>query len=166
MPTLSIHRPLNTITCELITGSTPAESRPFLDTANHPILVTTQASRNRSSPRMPWSEYRDFNLGRMVAIRVLDEALPSTAGADVAWETQVKARTMPHSALGPEYIGLVRQEYFPGASAWVLTGRGPLLHYTLQAIQVVVDPQTQTPPQYLLELDKPDGLRRWLFASG
>ena len=79
-------------------------------------------------------------------------------------EAVEKLANPSHEALNPAQKMLVRREYMRGTAALVLTRRVALVPYVLQAYRAALDPATQHPPDYLLEVYKPKALpaaARW-----
>lgn len=101
--------------------------------------------------------YRDFNLSRVNLAESIDGAEPPEGG-DVAWDTLTKLRLVPHEGLSLAQQKIVRQEFFHGTAALVLERRAALIPYVIQAYRAALEPKEQPPPQYLLQVDKPDQL--------
>ena len=104
------------------------------------------------------SDFRDFNLGR-----IMDVAPASTADArsdkdDSAWHTNVKVRLVPHRDHSVEQSQMVRDEYMGGTAALVFVVRVPLIKYLVQSFRAAMDPDRQRAPEYLLMVKDPEKL--------
>ena len=109
--------------------------------------------------------FRDFVLGRMRDVRVLDTARNVDTTTDQAWSVIVKVRIEAHPALSPAQQVVVRDEMFRGAASRVEHCRGALLQYMLQELRVAVDPDKQRPPEYQLAVSNPKECKPWLFPN-
>jgi hypothetical protein len=111
--------------------------------------------------------FRDLALTRLSNLELLREPRPPEASPseDIPWQTRVKVRLVPHPDLTEAQQRLVRDEYFPGASARVLDLRAALLPYQLHELRAATDCARQTPPDYQLAVDRPDRLSAWLLPS-
>ena len=97
-------------------------------------------------------DFRDFVLGRMTALKRMEQHAETTAADDNAWNTPVKVRLVAHPALSVAQQAVVGQEIFAGTSARVETCRGPLVPYFIQEVRAAVDVERQMPPDYQLAL--------------
>lgn len=107
--------------------------------------------------------YRDFTLGRMSRTQ-LKPAPSSTLPRDEDWEQTVVLRLGAHRALGVDHEHVIRGEYFGGAVARRVRVRRALLNYVVNDIRAAIDPQRQTPPEFLLEVLNANELEPWLFS--
>ena len=67
-------------------------------------------------------------------------------------------RLIAHTTLSAAQQKIVKGEFFQGTSALVLKCRAALVPYMIQAYRAAVDPTVQRPPQYLLQVDRPERL--------
>ena len=58
------------------------------------------------------SDFRDFVLGRIAKITLLDQKGESTVAEDIKWNAVVKVRIQAHPKMTPGQQDLVRSEYF------------------------------------------------------
>lgn len=109
--------------------------------------------------------FRDFNLGRIREVRVLDAQhfVPSTD--DTAWHTLIKVRFVAHPDLAPPQARVVRDEYFAGAASRVETCRAPLVHYFIRSVHAAIDPAKHTLPEYVLAVFNTEELTPWLLPT-
>lgn len=110
-------------------------------------------------------DFRDFVLGRMTALKRLEQHAETTAADDKAWNTPVKVRLVAHPALSVAQQAVVGQEIFAGTSARVETCRGPLVPYFIQEVRAAVEVERQLPPDYQLALANVEDCRPWMFPS-
>ena len=103
-------------------------------------------------------EFRDFNLGRIVAVSPVDDAGAPGPDGDVAWTTEVALRLVPHEALSKSQKMLVRDEYMGGTTALVQRTRLPLARYVIRAFGAAVNPSIEKPPSFLLMVEAPESL--------
>lgn len=107
--------------------------------------------------------FRDFVLGRMGALRLLDAPRSIDPSTDHAWFTMVNVRIKAHPALTPAQQIVVRDEMFRGTAARVEQCRGALLPYMLQELRVAIDTGKQHPPDYQLAVGNPKECQPWLL---
>ncbi len=110
-------------------------------------------------------DFRDFVLGRIAKLAMLDQKAESTAAGDANWSTVVKVRLQAHPKLTPGQQDLVRSEYFDATSARVLSCRGALLPYLVQELRLALDTTKELPPEYQLAVENVDQVREWLFPA-
>lgn len=108
-------------------------------------------------------DFRDFVLGRMARVRILDERSISSAAHDIPWSTNIKVRIVAHPKLSEPQQLVVRQEFFKGTSARVLSCRAALLNYLVHELRAATDVERQAPPDYQLALSNIEECRAWLF---
>ncbi len=111
------------------------------------------------------SDFQDLSLTRLSDLTLARDARPSAASPaeDRRWNTMVKLRLVPHPELTEAQQHLVRDEYFPGAAARVVTVRGALLPYHVQELRAATDVRVQRPPDYQLAVEQPEQISEWLF---
>lgn len=102
--------------------------------------------------------FRDFNLGRVSAAVPAEAADALGPDQDVAWETEVAVRFVPHMALSMEQKALVRDEYMGGTTALVHRTRLPMVRYVIRALGAAVNPLREKPPEFLLMVERPEEL--------
>jgi Predicted transcriptional regulator len=93
-------------------------------------------------------DFRDFALGRMRDVFVLNVPRSVDTAADQSWSAIVEVRIEAHPALSPTQQVVVRDELFHGAAGRVERCREALLSYMLQELRVAIDPDKQRPPEY------------------
>ena len=111
--------------------------------------------------------FQDLALTRLSDLELAREERPAAAAAseDRAWNTLVKLRLVPHPSLTDPQQRLVRDEYFPGAAARVITVRGALLQYHVHELRAATDLTSQHPPDYQLAVERPELIHEWLMPS-
>lgn len=110
-------------------------------------------------------DFRDFVVGRMSKIKLLEESSVANVEADVAWSTVTQLRIVAHPALTPAQQRVIRNEYFNGAAARVESCRAALLGYLVQEIRAATDPDRQQPPEYQLAVENKKECGQWLFTT-
>lgn len=110
-------------------------------------------------------DFRDFVLGRIANLTVLDQKATSSVTEDRTWNSVVKVRIHAHPHLSLEQQDLVRHEYFGGTSARVHSCRGALLPYLIQELRLALDLVKESPPEYQLAVQNVEEVRRWLFEA-
>jgi predicted DNA-binding transcriptional regulator YafY len=110
-------------------------------------------------------DFRDFVVGRMSKVKLLDESSAANVEADVAWTTVRQLRIVAHPALTPAQQRVVRNEYFNGAAGRVESCRAALLGYLVQEIRAATNPDRQRPPEYQLAVENTKECRQWLFMT-
>lgn len=110
-------------------------------------------------------DFRDFVLGRMTALKRMEEPATTAGAGDKAWNTTLKVRLVAHPALSAGQQAVVAQEYFAGTSGRQETCRGPLVPYFIQEVRAAVDVGRQKPPDYQLALANVEECRPWMFPS-
>lgn len=104
-------------------------------------------------------DFRDFNLGRIrAAFLVPDDAPALSAAEDRWWNETVDVKLIPHEGLTPPQRLLVRREYMGGTTALSLSRRVALVPYLLQTYRAALDPVREAPPEFLLQVARPDRL--------
>lgn len=109
--------------------------------------------------------FQDLALTRLSDLELVRERRPTAATPteDRAWRTLVKLRLVPHPELSDAQQRLVRDEYFPGAAARVITVRGALLQYHVHELRAATNTTMQRPPDYQLAIERPDLIGEWLL---
>lgn len=110
-------------------------------------------------------DFRDFVLGRIARVSMLDQKAGSTVAEDAKWTTVVKVRIRAHPKLTPGQQDLVRSEYFDGTAARVHGCRGALLPYLVQELRLALDVTKELPPEYQLAVENVEEVRKWLFPT-
>jgi len=110
-------------------------------------------------------DFRDFVLGRIAKLTMLDQKAESTISADTKWNTVVKVRIQAHPKLTPGQQDLVRSEYFGGTAVRVHNCRGALLPYLVQELRLALDVTKELPPEYQLAVENVEEVRKWLFPT-
>lgn len=110
-------------------------------------------------------DFRDFVLGRVVKLSMLDQNSETTVAEDTKWNAVVKVRIQAHPKLTPGQQDLVRSEYFDGTAARVYSCRGALLPYLVQELRLALDVTKELPPEYQLEVENVEDVRKWLFPA-
>ncbi|WP_169802273.1 WYL domain-containing protein [Curvibacter delicatus] len=110
-------------------------------------------------------DFRDFVLGRIAKLSMLDQKAEATSAEDTKWNAVVKVRIQAHPKLTPGQQDLVRSEYFEGTAARVHSCRGALLPYLVQELRLALDITKELPPDYQLAVDNVEEVRPWLFPA-
>jgi predicted DNA-binding transcriptional regulator YafY len=110
-------------------------------------------------------DFRDFVLGRITKLNMLDQKAESTTAEDIKWNTVVKVRIQAHPKLTPGQQDLVRSEYFDGTAARVQSCRGAMLPYMVQELRMALDITKEFPPEYQLVVENVEEVRKWLFPA-
>lgn len=103
--------------------------------------------------------FRDFALGRIQKLQVVDAPRPKTSADDDEWNKYVKLAITAHPLLGTEQARLLRDEYLDGRQRKELRVRKCLLGYVVQDLRLAVDPEKQAPPEFQLALANADAFR-------
>jgi predicted DNA-binding transcriptional regulator YafY len=111
------------------------------------------------------SDFRDFVLGRIAKITVLDQRSENTVIEDSKWNAVVKVRIHAHPKLTPSQQDLVRIEYFDGTSVRVHSCRGAMLPYLVQELRLAIDTTKDVPPEYQLAVENVDEVHKWLSPT-
>lgn len=101
-------------------------------------------------------EFRDFNLGRISAVKAADDLVLPGEDQDDDWHQIVPIRLVPHRDLSAEQARMVREEYMGGTAALVFNVRASLAKYVIQSFRAAVDPTRETAPEHLLMLQRSD----------
>lgn len=109
-------------------------------------------------------EFRDFNLGRISAVKLQDCAgvIPVE---DLAWNTFVQVRIGAHPSLTAEQAEVIRFEHFNETASMTQSCRAALVSYFIQDVKAAVDTSTQLPPDFQLAVENLDEVKAWLFLS-
>ena len=110
-------------------------------------------------------DFRDFVLGRIAKLVMLDEKAEAPTAEDTKWNAVVKVRIHAHPKLTAGQQDLVRSEYFDGTSARVHSCRGALLPYLVQELRLALDVAKDLPPEYQLAVENVEDVRKWLFPA-
>lgn len=110
-------------------------------------------------------DFRDFVLGRIAKLSMVDQKAESTVAEDTKWNAVVKVRIQAHPKLTPGQQNLVRSEYFDGTAARVHSCRGALLPYLVQELRLALDVAEELPPDYQLAVENVEEVRKWLFPA-
>lgn len=110
-------------------------------------------------------DFRDFVLGRIEKLTMLDQKAESTVAQDTIWNAVVKVRIQAHPKLTPGQQELVNSEYFDGTVARVHSCRGALLPYLIQELRLAMDVAKELPPEYQLAVENFDEVHEWLFPA-
>jgi len=110
-------------------------------------------------------DFRDFVLGRIAKLTMLDQKAEASSTDDARWTTVVKVRIQAHPKLSLGQQSLVRSEYFDGTAARVHSCRGALLPYLIQELRLALDVAKELPPEYQLAVENVEEVRKWLFPA-
>lgn len=97
-------------------------------------------------------DYRDFALGRITQVSIVDKPSSKTKAEDVDWNASSNLVIVPHPLLSEGQAGLLRDEYLSGKSERTVVVRKSLASYTIQDLRLAVDVARQVPPEYQLAL--------------
>ncbi|WP_114970406.1 WYL domain-containing protein [Rhodoferax ferrireducens] len=110
-------------------------------------------------------DFRDFVLGRIAKISMLEHKAETSSAEDAKWSAVVKVRIQAHPKLTPGQQDLVRSEYFDGTAARVHSCRGALLPYLIQELRLALDVSKELPPEYQMAVENVEEVRKWLFPA-
>lgn len=108
-------------------------------------------------------QFRDYTLGRISSVILLDQPSSFAMKDDIAWMTEVPVRLIAHPSLSSEQESLIRFEFFNDTASRVTTCRGALVSYFIQDIRAAIDVKTQCPPEYQLAVGNIKEIGSWLF---
>jgi len=109
--------------------------------------------------------FRDYALGRIVAVNPLNSPLEQAEEHDAAWNAIVPVRLIAHPDLSRDQEEVIRFEYFNNTSARVISCRGALAGYFVQDIRAAIDTKKQIPPDYQLAVQNIEEVKPWLFPK-
>ncbi len=110
-------------------------------------------------------QFRDFNLGRLLEVSPSKDTSPMGQGDDEQWNTVVDLVLRPHRSLTPNQALMIRREHFKGTVQMRLRVRAALLQYTIQEFRAALDPESEAPPSFQLEVGNPTHISPYLFAE-
>lgn len=110
-------------------------------------------------------QFRDYTLGRISGVKVLEQLSKLTMKDDKDWLTEVEVRLVAHPELSFEQENVIRLEYFSNTAARVTKCRGPLVNYFIKQVGAAVDVKKQLPPEYLLAVHNPQEISQWLYLK-
>ncbi|WP_315139321.1 WYL domain-containing protein [Achromobacter marplatensis] len=138
---------------------------PHLRTVDPHSLIQTGRRWHMRGYCLETEDFRDFVLGRIAKITLLEQHAETAVAEDANWNTVVKVRIRAHPELTPGQQGLVRDEYFGGAAARAHSCRGALLPYLIQELRIALDATKELPPEYQLAVENVEEVRNWLFPA-
>ena len=104
-------------------------------------------------------EYLDFVMSRFRGVPDLLDASPHGRELDVEWNTLVEVVVTPNPCISPGKQQIIAEDYAMQDGQLRFTRRQPLVHYTLDRMQVSYDGQHhKTPDQFPLVLKNRDEL--------
>lgn len=110
------------------------------------------------------NEFRDFTLGRIASVQLVETPSPFTKREDFEWNQILELIITAHPDLSLDQQDMIAAEYFPGANAKRLKTRQCLAGYVIQDLRLAIDPNIQRPPEYQLLLSNAEKLPE-LFIS-
>jgi len=110
-------------------------------------------------------QFRDYTLGRISGVKLLDQPAEFSIKDDKDWMTEVEVRITAHPDLTVEQESLIRFEYFGNTAARVTTCRGPLVNYFIKEVGAAIDVEKQRPPEYFLAVQNVKEVSKWLFTK-
>lgn len=110
-------------------------------------------------------DFRDYVLGRIAKLSMLDKKAESSIEEDTKWTSAVKVRIQAHPKLTPGQQDLVRSEYFDGKAVRVHSCRLALLPYLVQELRLALDVTKELPPEFQLAVENEEEVRKWLFPA-
>lgn len=110
-------------------------------------------------------EFRDYTLGRISAVKKLDQPSKFTMSDDKDWMTEVEVRIIAHPDLSFEQENVIRLEYFASTSARIVKCRAPLINYFIKQVGAAVDVEKQRPPEYFLAVGNLKEISQWLYLK-
>lgn len=111
------------------------------------------------------NQFRDYTLGRISDVKLLDQPSKFSIIDDKDWLTEVNIRLIAHPELIQEQQSVVRLEYFAKTMARVTVCRGPLVNYFINNVGAAVDVEKQRPPEYFLAVENVKEISKWLFSK-
>lgn len=114
---------------------------------------------------METGDFRDFVLGRIAKIAILDHKAEFSAADDAKWIAVVKVRIQAHPKLTLAQQDLVQSEYFDGTAVRVHRCRGALVPYLIQELRLALDVAKELPPEYQMAVENTEEVRQWLFPA-
>jgi hypothetical protein len=108
-------------------------------------------------------QFRDYTLGRISSVKILNDYAEKVMQDDIAWMTEVPVRLIAHPELSYEQETVIRYELFGNTSARVTSCRGALVSYFIQDVRAAVDVDKQKPPEYQLAIGNIKDIKQWLF---
>lgn len=108
-------------------------------------------------------QFRDYTLGRISSVKILNDHAEKVMQDDMAWMTEVPVRLIAHPELSYEQETVIRYELFGNTSARVTSCRGALVSYFIQDVRAAVDVDKQKPPEYQLAIGNIKDIKQWLF---
>lgn len=109
--------------------------------------------------------FKDFALGRIDSVRLLDQPAEGNESDDHAWNEQVQLSLVAHPALSPDQARLIESEYFDGKKTLSQSCRRALMNYVIQDLRAATDVDTQRPPDFQIAVANAKDLAKWLFPS-
>lgn len=161
----SLSESIRTRRSAIITYRSMGNPEPHLRTIDPHSLVRAGRRWHVRAYSHESQGFRDYALGRIVKVEVLDKNAEFFAEQDEDWNTLVPVRLIAHPRLSPEQQDIIRFEYFDGTSARVDTCRAALIGYFIHDIRAATDPEKQTPPDYQLAVSNIDEVGPWLFPA-
>ncbi len=98
-------------------------------------------------------DFRDFVLGRIAKLPILDQKVESTIAQDIKSNAVVKMPIQAHPKMTPGQQGLLRSEYFEGTVARMHSCRGTMLLYLVQELRLALDTTKDVSPKYHLAVE-------------
>lgn len=95
-------------------------------------------------------DFRDFTLGRVATLQVVDDVAPRGRDDDLEWNTQLDLDLVAHPALSLDQQEMIAAEYFGGDSSMRLRVRQCLAGYIIQDLRLSTDESMHVPPEYQL----------------
>lgn len=95
-------------------------------------------------------EFRDFTLGRVATLQVVDDVAPRGRDDDLEWSTLLELDLVAHPALSSDQQEMIAAEYFGGDSSMRLRVRQCLAGYIIQDLRLSTDESKHVPPEYQL----------------
>lgn len=139
--------------------------KPHLRTIEPHSLIQAGRRWHMRGYCLETGDFRDFVLGRIAKISILEQQAGSTIDDDVNWTTVVKVRIQAHPKLTPDQQDMVCSEYFGGTSARAHDCRGALLPYLVQELRLALDVSQELPPDFQLAVENVQEVRKWLFPA-
>jgi len=103
-------------------------------------------------------DFRDFTLGRVASVQVVDEAATRRRKDDEEWNAQLELELVAHPALSVEQQDMIAGEYFAGAKSLRLKVRQCLAAYIIQDLRLSTDERRHVPPEYQLLVNNTETL--------
>lgn len=109
--------------------------------------------------------FKDFSLGRIDKVKVLDAPGEGAEADDQGWNTLVRLKLVAHPSLSSDQARLIEAEYFHGKKSHAQDCRQALVNYVIQDLRAATNVNTQHPPDFQIAVANLGELEPWLFPA-